>query len=405
MTPHPRYGVCLLASLASVVFALASVVFALPVLAQEVAQGTGKLTHVQSVPREDLKSVNHVNLSADGKFVYTSSWEAMAVNVFSRNEKTGQVEHVQTVTSPRDLDGLTSLVLSPDGKFAAGSAFRSQTAVLFARDAQTGQLRQLDSARNAEKGVKGLVWAIDLEYSTDGKFLYVLDPHGPGDNAALNQGVMTVFEITENERLRWVEANPGQENCFHGARGVAAHPKGKWLYIASSEASCVVMAERDAESGKAAVRQIIRDGEGQASALNGAMTPLVTPDGKFLYVNSGRFSGDSGVTAFTIGEDGLLKFLEEHLGETGEVKNYAGGNTLAVTPDGRNLYAVATRSGTLACFARDPETGKLTYQETLADDTGRGELGGAAGVAVSPDGRFVYVAAEFDNALTVYQRN
>jgi 6-phosphogluconolactonase (cycloisomerase 2 family) len=383
---------------------LAAAVLALSVTVHEPAQSKGKLTHVQSVPRDDLQSINHVDISEDGKFVYTTSWESMAVNVFSRDEKTGRVEHVQTVASPRDLDGVTSLAISPDGKLAAASAFRSQTVVLLARDAETGRLRQLDSARNAEKGVKGLVWAIDLAISTDGKFVYALDPHGPGDNAAVNQGVMTVFEITENQRLRWIEANPGQENCFYGARGIAAHPSGKWLYIASSEASCVVMAERDAVSGKVAVRQIIRDGEGQAGGLNGAMTPLVTPDGKFLYVNSGRFSGDSGVTAFTIGDDGALSFLEEHPSETGEVKNYTGGNTLAVTPDGRNLYAAATRSGSLACFARDPQTGKLTYQETLVDDAGQGELGGAAGVAVSPDGRFVYVTAEYDNALTVYQR-
>jgi 6-phosphogluconolactonase (cycloisomerase 2 family) len=234
----------------------------------------------------------------------------------------------------------------------------------------------------------------------------VLDPEGPGVNLGqAAQGAMTAFEITDNQRLRWVEANEGKENCFNGARGIAAHPSGKWLYVASSEASCVVMAERDEKSGKATVRQIIRDGEGQSTGLAGAMTPLVTADGKFLYVNTGRFSGDSGVTSFTIGDDGALTFLEEHLAETGEVQNYAGGNTLAITPDGKSLYAAATRSGSLACFARDPKTGKLTYKETLADDTGKGELGGAAGVAVSPDGRFVYVTAEYDNALSVYRRD
>jgi 6-phosphogluconolactonase (cycloisomerase 2 family) len=399
MTPMQRFGRYLLASFVAVVFAA-------PLAAQEDGQKDGKLTHVESVPREDLQAVNFVIVSDDGKFVYTTSWQSMAVNVFSRDEKSGRVQHVQTITSQRDLNGLTSLVLSPDGKLAAGSAFSSQAVTLFARDAENGRLRLLDAAHNGEKGVKGLVWAIDLAFSPDGKFLYVLDPHGPGVNAgnAVEKGVMTAFEITENQRLRWIEANPGMENCFSGARGIAAHPSGKWLYIASSDAACVVMAERDVKSGKATVRQIIRDEEGQVSGLNGAMTPLVTPDGKFLYVNTGRFSGDSGVTVFKIGDDGAMTFLEEHLAETGEIQNYAGGNTLAITPDGRNLYAVATRSGSLACFARDPKTGKLTYQETLADDAGKGELGGAAGVAVSPDGRFVYVAAEHDNALTVYRR-
>jgi 6-phosphogluconolactonase (cycloisomerase 2 family) len=310
------------------------------------------------------------------------------------------------VASPRDLDGVTSIALSPDGKLAAASAFRSQAVTLLERDSETGKLRLLDTARNQEKGVKGLSWAIDLTFSTDGKFVYALDPHGPGADAArpASEGVVTVFEITENNRLRWVESNSGEENCFHGARGIAAHPSGKWLYIASAEGACVTLAERSGDSGKITVRQIIHDGQEDATGLEGAMTPLISADGKFLYVNSGRFSGDSGVTVFQIGPDGGLKFLEQHLAEIGGIRNYAGGNTLALTPDGRNLYAAATRSGTLACFARNDKTGQLMYQETLADGAGQGELGGAAGVAVSPDGRHVYVTAEYDHALTVYRR-
>ncbi|MBW3599068.1 MAG: lactonase family protein [Planctomycetes bacterium] len=367
----------------------------------------GRLTHVESIAREDLAAINHVNLSDDGKFIYTTSWEAKAVNVFRRDEKTGRANHVQTLASDRDLDGVTSFCLSPDGRLGAASAFRSQTVTLFSRDAESGRLKLLDSARDSERGVKGLVWAIDLTFSTDGKFIYALDPKGSGVTNPLQQGNLggvTAFEVRENDRLRWLENNAGEDDCFNGARGIAAHPRGKWLYVASSNAACVVAAERDAKTGKLRVLQVVKDDQGEVSGLDGAMTPLVSPDGKFLYVNSGRFHGDSGVIAFRIGDDGKLAFLEEHLGATGQVKNYVGGNTLALAPDGRNLYAAATRSGTLACFSRDPETGKLTYQETIADDAGRGELGGAAGVAVSPDGRFAYVTAEYDNALSVYER-
>jgi 6-phosphogluconolactonase (cycloisomerase 2 family) len=386
---------------------LVAMALALPLFAQEAEDAGGKLTYVQSVPREDLQAINHVVVSADGKFVYTTSWQAMSLNVFSRDDKTGRVEFVQTVTSPRDLSGVTSIALSPDERLAAASAFSSQTATLFARDKESGRLQLLDSARNEEKGVKGLVWAIDVAFSTDGKFIYVLDPKTSGiANAEQpgSEGGVTVFQITDNERLRWVESNRGKEGCFADARGAAMHPNGKWMYVASAGASCVVACEREPMSGKITVRQIVRDEQDGTTGLNGAMTPVISPDDNFLYVNTGRFSGDNGVTAFSINQNGTLKFLEEHLAEAGAIKNYVGGNGMAVTPDGRNLYAAATRSGTLACFARDPKNGKLTYQETLADDGASGELGGAAGVAVSPDGCFVYVAAEYDNALTVFQR-
>ena len=57
----------------------------------------------------------------------------------------------------------------------------------------------------------------------------------------------------------------------------------------------------------------------------------------------------------------------------------------------------------VACFRRDPETGKLKSLETLPDGGEDGELG-AAGVTVSPDGRFVYVATEDKRSLTVFRR-
>ena len=67
------------------------------------------------------------------------------------------------------------------------------------------------------------------------------------------------------------------------------------------------------------------------------------------------------------------------------------------------MYAAATRSGSLACLARDAETGKLTFIETLADADG--SLSGAAGVCVSPDGKHVYVAVEYSDAISVFARD
>lgn len=368
--------------------------------------GAGKLTHVQSVTRQELQTNNHLILSADGRFVYTTSWRVMSVCVFSRDAKTGRVEHVQTVTSPRLLDGVTHLAISPDGRLAATAAFRSQAVALFARDPATGRLRLLDSARNGAGGVTGLVFAVEAAFSTDGKFVYALGAkHAPVKaGQPPNRGAIVAFAVANESSLRWVESKPGQDDCFNDVRGAAVHPGGKWLYVAAAGASCVVSLERDATTGKIALRQIIHDGQEGANGLAGAITPEISPDGRFLYVNSGRFSGDSGLTMFSVGAGGDLKFVEDHRSETGEVKNYLGGSGIAVPPDGRNLYATASRSGSLACFARDPRTGKLSYQETLADNSGAGDLGGAAGIAMSPDGRFVYIAAESDNTLTVLER-
>jgi DNA-binding beta-propeller fold protein YncE len=81
-----------------------------------------------------------------------------------------------------------------------------------------------------------------------------------------------------------------------------------------------------------------------------------------------------------------------------------GGAGIAVSPDGRNVYVAASRPARVAAFAVDSRRGSLTQ---LSGDSGcatvtgsqgrcaRGTaLAGARGVAVSGDGRWVYVAAE-----------
>jgi 6-phosphogluconolactonase (cycloisomerase 2 family) len=131
----------------------------------------------------------------------------------------------------------------------------------------------------------------------------------------------------------------------------------------------------------------------------------VSADGRSVYVSAGRFEGDNAVSAFRIESDGRVTFLQEFINGAGELRDFEGGNSIAVTPDGRNVYAVATRSGTIASFRRDPATGKLKYLETLNDGGEGAGASGAAGIGISPDGRYVYVATEDKKSLSIFQRD
>ena len=69
-----------------------------------------------------------------------------------------------------------------------------------------------------------------------------------------------------------------------------------------------------------------------------------------------------------------------------------------------NVYAAATGTGSVASFRRDAATGKLTYLETIPD-CAEGGQNGAAGISVSPDNKFVYVATEDRKTISIFKRD
>lgn len=92
-----------------------------------------------------------------------------------------------------------------------------------------------------------------------------------------------------------------------------------------------------------------------------------------------------------------------------------------VSPDGRSLYVASRGDDAVAHFRRNRKTRELTYRGCLSGETasaaacsqvpgaapdGEGSgLDGADHIAISPDGRSLYVAARTDDAVAHFRRN
>ncbi len=196
-----------------------------------------------------------------------------------------------------------------------------------------------------------------------------------------------------------------------GSDQIAAHSvleSGKILaagYATNSNDRDFALALWDADSGgPLEFVGVYKDGVDDIDGLNGAYSVIVSPDGKYLYA-AGFY--DRAVAVF--GRDtktGTLTLIEIQKDDVGDVDGLNGAQSLALSPDGTHLYATSFYDKAVAVFHRDADDGTLTFMEVHKDGVGSVDgLNGGNSVTVSPDGRNVYVAGSVDDAVAVFDRN
>ena len=131
----------------------------------------------------------------------------------------------------------------------------------------------------------------------------------------------------------------------------------------------------------------------------------VSPDGTNVYVAApgsnavDTFARDDSTGALTQATDGTGCTVEIALTGCTTGTQLVGADALTVSPDGGDVYVTSLGSNTVTTFTRAASTGQLTQLSgtsacvinvlAVGCSLGR-ELGGAEGLAVSPDGTSVY---------------
>jgi 6-phosphogluconolactonase (cycloisomerase 2 family) len=110
-------------------------------------------------------------------------------------------------------------------------------------------------------------------------------------------------------------------------------------------------------------------------------------------------------TGIIAGEMGL-QYVESVLDEAGGITSLDESWDVAVSPDGLHVYATAKNDNALTAFSRSTTDGTLTLVDAYVDGTGDIDgLGGASHVAISHDGKFVYASSALDNQVSVFARD
>ena len=336
-----------------------------------------------------LDGPNSVAVSADGRNVYVTSRDANTVTAFARNRASGALSQlpgaagcISGLSIPgcaggRALVGPDVVIVSPEGNSVYVGSFFGNAVAIFARDASTGALAQM--------------------------------PETSGCIAEALSGCATAVGLGAPE-------------------GLAISNDGTSVYVASALSNALVVLARDPSTGTLAqvngaggcIADPALSGCSAGVQLGGANAVAVTPRGSGVYVTSLTSnsvttflpSTSSAGLAQKPGTSGCLVYLRAVGCSFGRALIAPEG--LAISPDGASVYIAAFRSGAVDVLDRGRKAGSTVQKpgragcqaaRTLAGCTRARALRGVSSLAVSPDGRNVYATSFFSNAVDVFRRS
>jgi cysteine-rich repeat protein len=351
-------------------------------------------------PIAGLHGVSALAISPDGRNVYAASDASSSVVVFRRDPATGAlrfVERQEDNTGGVDgLDHVRAVAVSPDGAHLYAAGERDDAVAVFARDAGTGALTFVEVERNGIAGVTALDGPRCLAVSPDGAQVYV----GTGVSDAVvvfardaSDGSLT-FSTVYQDGL-------GGVNGLKGTEALAFGPGGRHLYVAASGDDSVAVFARNAADGSLAYLDRYRHSTTVPDGLDGVRSVVVAADDATIY--AGGKLDDAVTVLLRDSATSALGFADEVRDTVDGVDGLDAVEALALSADGRLLYAAASNDDSVAVFARDAVTGALTFLHAERDGLGSiTSLLGAKALVLSPDGVSVYVAAADSDAIAIF---
>ncbi len=347
------------------------------------------------------------------QFVYTATTPggcqvtgAILVAVASSESALANSDYIECEKDRKDgvrgLRGAYDVTLRPDGRFLYVAGRNDHSIAIFERSTTSGSLSYQGRVRNGSGGVSGLRYLNDLAISPDGRQLYAA---GYGNNA------VAAFNIDELSgalsfigRISQGNSSGGQTvSTLKRPRALAVSPDGLNTYISGYVSHALTVFSRLTD-GSLELLEAHRDGTGGVDGLRNALGVAVAPDGTTVYATA---YGDHAVAVFSRRlTDGSLSFVERKKDGSGGIDGLSGAVAVAVSPDGKHVYVAGKLDNAIAVFRRDAANGKLSFVKRYKDGVaGVNGLAGIWDVKVSSGGAHVWAAGANDNAVALFERD
>jgi DNA-binding beta-propeller fold protein YncE len=391
-----------------------------------------------------------IAISPDGKHLYVASSTSNAIAIFSRNKKSGTLSQAKGSAgciAAKAADGCAravgliqpnSVAVSADGRNVYATSRAGNSVTSFRRNPKNGSLSQLSPERN------GCISGAALPSCTPGRALLAPDVvvvSADGKNvyagSFFGNSVASFGRDPSTGALTQLAGAAGciaeaTEGCTTGialksVEGLAISADGISVYAATALSNAVVELSRNTSTGA-----LTQAGEGagcivdapltgctNGRELAGANAVAISPSDGSVYVTS-LFSNSvtafdrnasTGVLVQKEATNACLIFLRSAGCSFGRALIAPEG--LAISPDGKNVYVAAFETGAIDVLNR--ASGGAVRQKqgpagcmaarSVNGCTPSRALAGVSSIALSPDGRYLYSTSFESNAVDVFRRN
>jgi DNA-binding beta-propeller fold protein YncE len=276
--------------------------------------------------------------------------------------------------------GPATLAISPNGKYVFVVDRTARSVSTFAIGSG-GELSLVDCRKHCGTGTE----PTGIATTPNGKYVYVANS-GTGN---LGPGTIAAFSVGPGGALTKVGCNPNKECETEGRpEDLAVSPNGRMLY-----ATTAIRKGETEETGVVSIFSIGEGGELAPKPCSSCQTEVqptgltLTPNGEYLYVAD---QGSSSVSPFQIDSEGELSPIAcGSACDTGTNPEGA-----AVSPSGKYLYVSNTAKETVepASVSRFSIGAGGTLSPVACELADCETANGTAGIAVDPDGDFLYTA-------------